>query len=95
MKKKRRVNGTGLTEPMPPRSGLVQLLSELLALPAGYSGTRNLRRAKSAAISASRPFLVKFSFRQTLPPEAGYPDISPQCSTVALIKSVTRSPFFD
>jgi hypothetical protein len=29
MKKKRRVNGTGLTEPMPPRSGLVQPMSIL------------------------------------------------------------------
>jgi hypothetical protein len=28
MKQRRRVNGTDVTQPVPPRSGLVQLLSE-------------------------------------------------------------------
>jgi hypothetical protein len=48
-------------------SFVVELLSELLVLPAGYSGTRNLRKVKSAAISASKPCLVNLSSRQTLP----------------------------
>jgi len=52
---------TGLTE-RPPRSGLVQLLSELPALPAGYPGTREQRRAKSVAISGNKPHLVNLFF---------------------------------
>jgi hypothetical protein len=44
----------------PPRSGLVQLLSELPALPAGYPGTHKPRRAKSAATSFNKPRIVNF-----------------------------------
>ena len=43
------------------------VLRELPALEAGYSGTRNLRRAKFAAISFSKPRLVNLFSRQTLP----------------------------
>jgi hypothetical protein len=58
------------------------VLSELPAPPAGYSGTRDPSREKSAAISFSRPRSVKLFSRQTPPPGAVYPDLSPRCSTV-------------
>jgi hypothetical protein len=58
MKNKGRGSGTGLTQPVPPRSGLVQLLSELPALPAGYPETHKRRRAKFAAISFNKQRIV-------------------------------------
>jgi len=42
----------------PPRSGLVQLLSELPALPAGYPGNPQAEKAKFAAISFNKPRIV-------------------------------------
>jgi hypothetical protein len=42
----------------PPRSGLVQLLSELPALPAGYPETHKRTRAKFAAISFNKQRIV-------------------------------------
>jgi len=42
-------------------------ISDLPALLAVYSGTRNLRRAKSAAISFNKPHIVNLFSRQTLP----------------------------
>jgi hypothetical protein len=44
---------------------------ELPALPAVYSGIRQLRRAKSAAISFNNPHIVNLFSRQTLPTRRG------------------------
>jgi hypothetical protein len=43
---------------------MAELLSELPVLPAGYPGTCDQRRAKSAAISANKPHLVNLDFYQ-------------------------------
>ena len=51
MGNKRRVKSTDFTQPQPPRSGLVQLLSELPIRSAGYYGNRGLSRADYTAIS--------------------------------------------
>jgi hypothetical protein len=62
-----------------------QLLSELPTLPAGYPGTRNRGRAKTAAISANKRRLVNLFSRQTLRLRRGIQisarGVARQCST--------------
>jgi len=54
-------------QPAPPRSGLVQLLSILPALPAVYSGALQSEKPKSAAIFIIKSRFVNLSPRQTPP----------------------------
>jgi hypothetical protein len=66
-------------------SFVVELLSELPALPAGYPGTRNQGRAKTAAISANKRRVVNLFSRQTLRLGRGIQisarGVARQCST--------------
>jgi hypothetical protein len=55
MKQRRRVNGTDVTQPVPPRSGLVQLLSVLPTPSAVYSVAQNYEKSKIAARFFNQP----------------------------------------
>src|SRR5262245_20694110 len=76
MKNKRRVRGNDLTRPVPPRSGLVQLLSEprrRRQRPVGLSPAVALTiKSRSVEISASYPNLSTFSFPIKAARAAGY-----------------------
>ena len=69
MKNKKRVSGTDFTQSVPPRSGLVQLLSDTADSFGGVfsSSKKSLRRKKSAAVSFYKARPVNLFARQTLP----------------------------